>query len=319
MKKKLVSLFLAATMTCSMIAGATTVFAEDSAEDTTAEETVELAEPSTDEGYTIGISVLNLTGQFFIQLVDAAQNEADATGCTLMTNSCDSDSAKQITALENFISAGCDAIIVCAVDSEATKPVIAKAKEEGIAVVCLTSTIDGYDAYIGCEEYVLGYTQGCAVGQRIAEMYGTEEEVQAATLNYDLMESVIARKEGIIAGVQEYAPNVKFVADATAADQEEGMSNTDGAALGAYQAFKAAGMTDSEQYLIAGIDATDEALKLIDEGTIYQVSVSQNPTATGKALVDTAIAVVNKASYPKDSLFDLQAVTSANVKDYITE
>ena len=69
-----------------MIAGATTVFAEDNAEDTTAEETVELAEPSTDEGYTIGISVLNLTGQFFIQLVDAAQNEADATGCTLMTN-----------------------------------------------------------------------------------------------------------------------------------------------------------------------------------------------------------------------------------------
>ena len=214
--------------------------------------------------------------------------------------------------------------------------ITAKAKEEGIAVVCLTSTIDGYDAYIGCEEYVLGYTQGCAVGQRIAEMYGTEEEVQAATLNYDLMESVIARKEGIIAGVQEYAPNVKFVADATAADQDEGMSNTenflqanpdlkvvcgvsDGAALGAYQAFKAAGMTDSEQYLIAGIDATDEALKLIDEGTIYQVSVSQNPTATGKALVDTAIAVVNKASYPKDSLFDLQAVTSANVKDYITE
>ena len=87
------------------------------------------------------------------------------------------DPAKQITALENFISAGCVIAnsIVCAVDSEATKPVIAKAKEEGIAVVCLTSTIDGYDAYIGLsEEYVLGYTQGCAVGQRIAEMYGTE-------------------------------------------------------------------------------------------------------------------------------------------------
>ena len=78
-------------------------------------------------------------------------------------------------------------------------------------------------------------------------------------------------------------------------------------------------MTDPDKYLIAGIDATDEALKLIDEGTIYQVSVSQNPTTTGKQLVDTAIAVVNKASYPKDSLFDLQAVTAANVKDYIAE
>lgn len=354
MKRKVLSMVLSLSMACPLTAGyavpVQTVLAaeEEAAEETdaaeeTAEEdaddaeveaeTIELAEPSEDEGYTIGISVLNLTGQFFIQLVEAAEEECEATGCTLMTSSCDSDSSKQIDALENFISAGCNAIIVCAVDSEAAAPVIAKAKEEGIAVVCFTSTVEGYDAYIGCEEYVLGYTQGCAVGQRIAEMYGTEEEVQAATLNYDLMESVIARKEGIMAGVTEYAPNVKFVADATAADQEEGMSNTenflqanpdlkvvcgvsDGAALGAYQAFKAAGMTDRDQYLIAGIDATDEALKLIEEETIYQASVSQNPTATGKALIDTACAVLDKTSYPKDSLFDLQAVTIENVADY---
>lgn len=352
MKRKLLSMLLTmAVAGTTLAAPALTVFAEEetAAEDTAeeAEETeeaadaeesdaapvVELAEPSSDEGYTIGISVLNLTGQFFIQLVEAAQAECDATGCTLMTNSCDSNSATQMDALENFISAGCDAIIVCAVDAEAAAPVIQKAKDEGIAVVCLTSQVEGYDAYIGCEEYVLGYTQGCAVGQRIAEMYGTDEEVQAATLNYDLMETVIARKEGIMEGVLEYAPNVKFVADATAADQEEGMTNTenflqanpdlkvvcrvsDGAALGAYQAFKAAGMTDRDQYLIAGIDATDEALSLISEETIYQVSVSQNPTATGKALVDTACAVLDGTSYPKDSLFDLKAVTVDNVADY---
>lgn len=336
MKKKLMSAFLATVLTLSFVAGGlasgTKVYAAEEVKET--KETVELTRPSKEEGYTIGISVLNLTGQFFIQLVEAAQEECDATGCELMTNSCDSDSAKQITALENFISAGCDAIIVCAVDAEASAPVIAKAKEAGIAVICLTSTIEGYDAYIGCEEYVLGYTQGCAVGQRIVEMYGTEEEVQAATLNYDLMETVIDRKKGIMEGVQEYAPNVKFVADATAGDQEEGMSNTenflqanpdlkvvcgvsDGAALGAYQAFKAAGMTDPEKYLIAGIDATDEALKLIGEESIYQVTVSQNPSSTGKDLVDTAIAVVNKTSYPKDSYFDLQPVTSENVSEYI--
>lgn len=134
-------------------------------------------------------------------------------------------------------------------------------------------------------------------------------------------------------GVQEYAPNVVFVADATAGDQEEGMTNTenflqanpnlkvvcgvsDGAALGAYQAFKAAGLTDRDQYLIAGIDATDEALKLISEATIYQVSVSQNPTATGKALVTTAAKILNGESFEKDSLFDLQAVTDANAVNY---
>lgn len=345
MKRKLLALVLSLTMTAAVLAGCGSAEEESTANETQevqtdAGEETDVSEQSEEgsveasgESYKMGISVLNLTGQFFIQLVESAQAECDARGYTLMTNACDSDSSNQIDALENFISAGCDAIIVCAVDVEAAAPVIAKAKEQGIAVVCLTSKVEGYDAYIGCEEYVLGYTQGCAVGQRIAEMYGTEEEVQAATLNYDLLESVIARKQGIMEGVQEYAPNVVFVADATAGDQEEGMTNTenflqanpdlkvvcgvsDGTALGAYQAFKAAGLTDRDQYLIAGIDATDEALKLISESTIYQASVSQNPTATGKDLVVTAAKILDGEEFEKDSLFDLQAVTDANVADY---
>ncbi len=331
MKKKLLGMALAVIMTMQVFVGCGAT--KENGDTTNTSNESQTSEGNSNGDIVIGISVLNLTGQFFIQLVDAAQTECDSIGATLMTNACDSDSANQIDALENFISAGCDAIIVCAVDSEATAPVIAKAKEQGIAVVCLTSTIDGYDAYIGCDEYTLGYTQGVAVGARIAEMYGTEDPVEAATLNYDLMESVIARKEGIIAGVQEKAPNVTFVADATAADQEEGMTATenflqanpnlkvvcgvsDGAALGAYQAFKAAGLTDSDKYLIAGIDATDEALSLIEEGTIYQVSVSQNPTQTGKDLVDTAVKVINNEEFEKDSYFDLEAVTVDNVSNY---
>lgn len=331
MKKKLLGMALAVIMTMQVFVGCGAT--KETSDTTNTSNESQTSEGNSNGDIVIGISVLNLTGQFFIQLVDAAQTECDSIGATLMTNACDSDSANQIDALENFISAGCDAIIVCAVDSEATAPVIAKAKEQGIAVVCLTSTIDGYDAYIGCDEYTLGYTQGVAVGARLAEMYGTEDPVEAATLNYDLMESVIARKEGIIAGVQEKAPNVTFVADATAADQEEGMTATenflqanpnlkvvcgvsDGAALGAYQAFKAAGLTDSDKYLIAGIDATDEALSLIEEGTIYQVSVSQNPTQTGKDLVDTAVKVINNEEFEKDSYFDLEAVTVDNVSDY---
>ena len=176
MKKKLLALVLGLTMGATMFAGcgssgdktaddqqeagedaatddASGDEADDGAEadDSAGEESGEAG-----EGYKMGISVLNLTGQFFIQLVDAAQAECDAKGYTLMTNACDSDSANQIDALENFISAGCNAIIVCAVDAEAAAPVVAKAKEQGIAVVCLTSQVDGYDAYIGCEERVLG-------------------------------------------------------------------------------------------------------------------------------------------------------------------
>lgn len=349
MKKRILSIVLSVTMAAAMLSGCGSAAEEEApaasetTEDTT-EETPAAEEASAEEtgeaasggNYTIGISVLNMTGQFFIELVNAAQQEADAKGCTLMTNDANNDSSTQIDALENFISAGCNAIIVCAVDAEATAPIVAKAKEQGIAVVCLTAKVEGYDAYVGVDEYTLGYTQGCQVGKIVAEKFGTEEKIEAATLNYDLMESVIARKQGIMEGVQEYAPNVEFVADATAGDQEEGMTNTenflqanpdlrmvcgvsDGAALGAYQAFKAAGKTDPDEYLIAGVDATSEALKLISEGTIYQVSVDQNPKGTGAVLVDTACAILNGESYEKDSIFNLIAVSPENIGDYDIE
>ena len=133
-----------------------------------------------------------------------------------------------------------------------------------------------------------------------------------------------------------YAPNVEFVADATAADQTEGMTNTenflqanpnlrivcgvsDGAALGAYEAFKANLMTDPEKYIIAGVDATAEALKKISEGTVYQFTVDQNPTGTGAQLVDTCIRVIEGGEVEKDYNQDLVAVTPENIADYVVE
>lgn len=345
MKKKLLSSVLALSMLVTLITGctantaetdSTTAAAATAAPATAADESTSnttTADAGTDKSYKIGISVLTMSGQFFIDLVDAAQKQIESKGGELMVNDANNSSETQIAALENFIQAGVDGIIICAVDPTAAAPVIAEAKTAGIAVVCLTSKVDGYDAYIGADEYQLGYTQGEAVGKWIAANWGTTEEIEAATLNYDLLESVIQRKVGIMEGVQKYAPNVKFVADATAADQAEGMTNTenflqanpnlrivcgvsDGAALGAYEAFKAAQMTDPAQYIIAGVDATDEALSKIAEGTIYQFTVDQNPTGTGVQLVDTCIAVIEGGDYVKDNMPNLVAVTPENISDF---
>lgn len=285
-------------------------------------------------GYKIGLSVLNTSGQFFISIIDAAKEEAAKTGAEIIVNDAKDSSETQIAGLENFIQAGVDGIIVCAVDPTAVAPVVAEAKKEGIAIVCLTSKVEGYDSYIGADEYTLGYTQGAAVGQWIAEKWGTDETIKAGTLNYDLMESVIQRKNGIMEGVKEFAPNVEFVADATAADQSEGMTNTenflqanpdlrmvcgvsDGAALGAFEAFKSNQMTDPNKYIIAGVDATDEALKQIAAGTIYQFTVDQNPTGTGQQLVQTCISVIEGGDYEKDIIQNLVAVTPDNISDYV--
>lgn len=344
MKKRFLSVLLCAVMTVTMMAGcgdkkeapaedAAPKAEEDASAPADAQDDAKEDSASKDGGYKIGISVLTMSGQFFIDMVDAAQKTVDEMGGELIVNDANNSSETQVAALENFIQAGVDGIIVTAVDPEALVPVVKEAKEAGIAVVCHTSKVDGYDAYIGADEYQLGYTQGTAVGKWIADKWGTDEKIQAATLNYDLLESVIQRKVGIMEGVQEFAPNVEFVADQTAADQTEGMTATenflqanpdlrivcgvsDGAALGAYEAFKANQMTDPEKYIIAGVDATDEALNKISEGTIYQFTVDQNPSATGKQVVDTCVAVIEGGEFEKDYNQDLVAVTPDNISDY---
>ena len=330
MKKKILAMLLCGAMMIGTLAGCSSGDGGSETEGETAEN--EGGEEGGD-GYKIGLSVLNTSGQFFISVIDAAEAAIEEQGGELMVNDAQDSSETQIAGLENFIQSGVDGIIVCAVDAEAVAPVVQEAKEAGIAIVCLTSKVEGYDAYIGADEHTLGYTQGAAVGQWIADKWGTDETIEAATLNYDLMESVIERKNGIMDGVKEFAPNVEFVADATAADQSEGMTATenflqanpdlrvvcgvsDGAALGAFEAFKANQMTDPEQYIIAGIDAIEEALNQIVAGTIYQFTVDQNPTGTGKQLVDTCIAVINGDDYEKDYEQDLVAVTPDNISDY---
>lgn len=353
MKKRILAAILCTVMVLGTLAGcgsqgtetnnteteAPTTEADDTgaaADDTGAEtgDTNANAGESSAGGYKIGLSVLNTSGQFFISIIDAAKTEIASSGGELMVNDAQDSAETQLAGIENFIQSGVDGIIVCPVDAEALAPIVAEAKEQGIAIVCLTGAIEGYDAYIGADEYTLGYTQGAAVGKWIAEKWGTDEAIKAATLNYDLMETVIQRKKGIMEGVQEFAPNVEFVADATAADQAEGMTNTenflqanpdlrvvcgvsDGAALGAFEAFKANQMTDPEQYIIAGVDATDEALKQIAAGTIYQFTVDQNPAGTGAKLVETCIAVIEGGTYEKDYVQDLVAVTPDNISEYV--
>ncbi|MCP1110356.1 sugar ABC transporter substrate-binding protein [Ohessyouella blattaphilus] len=323
MRKKVLALLMCGVMLMSLLTGCGGKQSNGS----------ESEESKTDGGTKIGISVLTMSGQFFIDLVASAEETLKASGGELLVNDADNSSETQVAAIENFISAKVDGIIICAVDPKAVEVAIKEAKEAGIAVVCLTSKVEGYDAYVGADEYQLGYTQGEAVGKWIAQKWGTDEKIEAATLNYDLLESVIQRKNGIMEGIKEYAPNVEFVADATAADQTEGMTNTenflqanpnirmvcgvsDGAALGAYEAFKANQMTDPDKYIIAGVDATDEALNKISEGTIYQFTVDQNPKATGKQLVEVCQAIINGEDYEKDYSQNLVAVTPDNISDY---
>jgi len=340
--KKIAAISLVLLLTLALLAGCTTVEPGQAptpapeapapqAEEPAAETPAEVPD-DTDRPILIGQSVLNLSNPFFIALSDAAKAYADQHGVEIMLNDAKDQPETQIAALENFIASGVDAIIVTAVDPEAVLPVVKRAREQGIVVICHTSQLGEYDAWVAADEYDMGYTLGVTAGEWIAENWGTDEDIQAATLNYDIMPQVIQRKIGIMEGVAVHAPNVEFVADAMAGDPQSGMEATenfiqafpdlrvvlginDGGALGAYEAFIAAGK-DGDDYMIGGIDATPEGLNRVREGGIYRVTVDQAPAIAGAKTVELALAALRGEPFERDYLQDLVPVTFANVEDW---
>ena len=286
-----------------------------------------------ESGIKIGLTFLNLDNPFFVSFKAAIEEACNEAGVELIFSDSEGKSEKQISAMETFIEMGVDAIIITPQDGEAILPLIQEAHEKGIYVVCHTIMPAEYDAYVGADEHDMGFCLGVAAGNWIKEHLGDQEKVIAATLNYDIAPTVIARKEGIMDGVNSVVDNVEFVATETAGETSAGMAAAeaflakypdlqvllginDGGALGAYEAFMDAGKT-GDDILIGGIDATAEGLAKVAEGGIYRITVDQDPVAMGRKCVEDAIGLIKGEEIQKEYYAELIAVTADNIADYV--
>ena len=338
MKKRILAMALTVTLAfsitgCSSSKDTTAPAPEEPDKSGETEETPEAKEPSgTSEGIRIGLTFLDLDNPFFVAFKESIEAACKEEGVELVFSDSHGTSEGQIKAMEDFIAMGVNAIIITPQDGEAVLPQIQEARSKGIYVVCHTIMPAEFDAYVGAEEHDLGFCLGVAAGEWIKENLGDQEKVVAATLNYDIAPTVIARKEGIIDGVNSVVDNVEFVATETAGETSAGMAAAetflttypdlqvllginDAGALGAYEAFMDAGKT-GEDILIGGIDATDEGIAKVAEGGIYRITVSQNPEAMGRKCVEDCIGLINGEEVEKEYYAELVAVTADNVKDF---
>jgi ribose transport system substrate-binding protein len=278
----------------------------------------------------IGMSVLELANPFFVALTNAAKAQAKVYGAELIINDPHQKIEEQVAALETFIASNVDAIIVTSIDPAAINPVVKKARAQGIKVVCHTTKLAEYDAWVAADEYDMGWTLGLQAGEWVRDRLGGKAEV--GILNYDIIPQVINRKKGIIEGIKKYAPNITVVGDATAGSPPDGMKAVenflqahpnikvicginDGGSLGAYEAVKAAGKA-TDDFFIGGIDAVPEAIAKIKAGGIYRATVDQAPGIAGKTCVDLAVKAVRGESFQKDYLQKLVPVNKSNISSY---
>jgi inositol transport system substrate-binding protein len=95
------------------------------------------------------------------------------------------------------------------------------------------------------------------------------------------------------------------------------VSNNDEMAIGAIQALKASGY-DMKDVIVAGIDATQDALAAMKAGDL-DVSVFQNAAGQGQGAVDTALKLAKGEQVESYVWVPFELVTPANMDKYVTK
>lgn len=289
-------------------------------------------EPAGDTPLKIGATLQDLGNVYFIDIAAGMEEQAEALGWDLTIADGKSDAQTQINSIENFITEGMDAIIIAPYDSEALVPYVANAKDAGIPVVCVTQPVEGWDAWLGLPELEYGLAGGTLAANWIKANFAEDEEVEVGIISYPEMESIIDRGEGLKQAITDACPNAKIVNEQSAATPERGEEATsamlqanpnikviacinDSGALGALNAVQAAGKA-TDDFCIVGLDATEEAIAKIKEGTVLRATVDIAPVQTGRDTIDLVGKVVKEGPVTEPQIIGMIPVDESNIGDY---
>ncbi len=109
----------------------------------------------------IGLITKTDTNPFFVKMKEGAEAEAAKAGAKLLSaaGKQDGDTATQIAAIENMVSAGAKTILITS-SGDAINPTVKKVQAKGVQVIALDSPFDGADALFATDNYKAGVLIG---------------------------------------------------------------------------------------------------------------------------------------------------------------
>ncbi|MCZ7450762.1 substrate-binding domain-containing protein [Agrobacterium rhizogenes] len=288
-----------------------------------------------DIGVTISHSDSNLA-----VLVQGMKDEAAKVKQPLQIEFAEGDVNKQLSQVQNFIAAGVDAIIVNTVETSATPAMTKMAADAGIPLVYVNNTpsdvkeLGPKAAFVGSDEYVAGTLQANEVCRVLRESGKTKD---AGIL---IIQGILANETAVLRSKAVHdvaaAPDCNFmkIIDEQSANWDPVraqdlmtnwitagykpaavLANNDEMALGAVNSLKAAGW-DTKDVVIAGIDATQEAMHYMQNGDLA-VTVFQDALGQGAGSVDAAIKLAKGEKVESPMWIPYELVNPANVAQYL--
>ena len=328
---KLFAVGMAAMMTMSMAAcGAATVDGQKSttqaAAETTAAASEAASEASKESGAavsgSIGLSVSTLNNPFFVTLEEGAEAKAKELGVELVSVDAGDDSAKQASDIEDLISKKVSVLIVNPVDSDAVAPAVKDAIAAGIKVIAVDRVVNGVevdcsiasDNVAGAESATKFLTELVGKDAKVAELQGTpgaSAAIDRGTGFHNIADKnlkVVSSQTGNF----NRSEGMTVMENMLQADAEiKGVfAANDEMALGAIEAI------GDKDIAVVGFDATDDALKSIQDGKM-KATIAQQPDLMGATAVDTAAKLMNGEAVEKSIPVEVTLVSKDNVSSYI--
>lgn len=264
----------------------------------------------TERVYKIGAcfpTAMNEFWQYDAQVIQEIVAEMD--NVELLLQVADDDADKQFSQVENLITQGVDAIIICAVDTASIGPALDRCHEEGIYVVNLRRLSQDcwVDALSLFDQYQKGYLsaqtalEAAPKGNYVllnGDISSLPDVVEFAEAWYDVLQpSIDAGDINIV--LEQNCTN--WAAEQGLLHTESALSLTnndiaavicanDDIAAGAIQALKSAEL--DTQVIITGADANLTALQYIQDGDQY-ATIFQNCKKQHEACIELCIRLIN--------------------------
>lgn len=282
----------------------------------------------------IGVTMASFDDTFLTILRNSIGDAAKKDGATVQIEDGGNDVGKQLSQVQNMIAQKVDAIIVNAVDTDATPKITKMVIAAKIPLVYVNRKPVDFDklpagvAVVASDEKQSGTLQA----RQVCKLLGGKGDIlvlmgelsnESARARTKDIEDVIATKdcsgmkivdkrEGKWSRTQGQDITMNWLSSGTKFDAI--VSNNDEMAIGAINALKAARKL-TPKTVVAGIDATPDGLAAMKSGEL-KVSVYQNAAGQGAQAVATALKLAKKQPVDRYVNVPFELVTPENMSQY---
>ncbi|KVN42931.1 rhizopine-binding protein [Burkholderia territorii] len=282
----------------------------------------------------IGVTMASFDDTFLTILRNSIGDAAKKDGATVQIEDGGNDVGKQLSQVQNMIAQKVDAIIVNAVDTDATPKITKMVSAAKIPLVYVNRKPVDFDklpagvAVVASDEKQSGTLQA----RQVCKLLGGKGDIlvlmgelsnESARARTKDIEDVIATKdcsgmkivdkrEGKWSRTQGQDITMNWLSSGTKFDAI--VSNNDEMAIGAINALKAARKL-TPKTIVAGIDATPDGLAAMKSGEL-KVSVYQNAAGQGAQAVATALKLAKKQPVERYVNVPFELVTPENMSQY---